>query len=78
MGGYSVSVNGNTKQYNHPNTARIPYGAMVERGVPLELEGRKQFSLLLDSADFKTAQMMAQTINLELGHSAAKAVDWED
>ena len=57
VGGYSVSVKaGNTKQYNHPNTARIPYGAMVERGVPLELAGREQFSLLLDSADFKTAQ----------------------
>ena len=75
VGGYSVSVNGNVKQLNHPNTARIPFGAMVERGVPLELAGREQFSLLLDDADFKTAESMAVTINRELGHAAAKAVD---
>ena len=31
VGGYSVSVNGNTKQFNHPTTARVPLGAMVER-----------------------------------------------
>src|SRR6185437_10138196 len=48
VGGYSVSVNGNTKQYNHPNTARVPFGAMVERGVPLDLAGRNKFSLLLN------------------------------
>ncbi|MCU1321554.1 MAG: flagellar P-ring protein [Acidobacteriaceae bacterium] len=75
VGGYSVNVNGNVKQFNHPNTARVPGGAMVERGVPLELAGRGQFSLLLESADFKTAESMAQTINRELGRSAAHAVD---
>jgi flagellar P-ring protein FlgI len=75
VGGYSINVNGNTKQFNHPNTARIPFGAMVERGVPLELAGREQFSLLLEDADFKTAESMAQTINRELGHAAARAVD---
>jgi flagellar P-ring protein precursor FlgI len=75
VGGYSINVNGNVKQFNHPNTARIPFGAMVERGVPLELAGREQFSLLLENADFKTAESMAKTINLELGHAAARAVD---
>lgn len=75
VGGYSVNVNGNVKQFNHPNTARIPYGAMVERGVPLELVGRAEFSLLLEDADFKTAEAMAQTINLELGRVAAHAMD---
>src|SRR5580698_7199860 len=61
VGGYSVAANGNVKQFNHPNTARIPAGAMVERGVPLELTGRESFSLLLEDADFKTAESMAQT-----------------
>ncbi len=32
VGGYSVSVNGNTRQFNHPNTARVPLGAITERG----------------------------------------------
>jgi flagellar P-ring protein FlgI len=75
VGGYSISVNGNSKQFNHPNTARIPAGAMVERGVPLELAGRESFSLLLDDADFRTAETMAQTINRGLGRGAAHAVD---
>ncbi len=75
VGGYSINVNGNTKQFNHPNTARIPFGAMVEHGVPLELAGRSQFSLLLNDADFHSAQAMAMAINKELGRPAAKAYD---
>jgi flagellar P-ring protein precursor FlgI len=75
LGGYSVSANGNTKQVNHPTTGRIPGGGMVERGVPLELAGRTEFSLLLNEADFRSAEAMAQAINHELGRLAAHAVD---
>jgi flagellar P-ring protein precursor FlgI len=75
VGGYSISVNGNTKQYNHPNTARVPFGAMVELGVPLNLEGRNKFSLLLNDADFRTAEAVSQAINHELGRTAAHALD---
>src|ERR1700729_4182272 len=75
VGGYSINVNGNSKQFNHPNTARVPLGAMVERGVPLELEGRKQFSLLLNDADFRSAEAMEKAINHELGRTAARVVD---
>jgi flagellar P-ring protein precursor FlgI len=75
VGGYSVNVNGNVKQFNHPNTARVPLGAMVERGVPLELTGRKQFSLLLNDADFRSAEAMEKAINQELGRAAARVVD---
>jgi flagellar P-ring protein precursor FlgI len=75
VGGYSVNVNGNVKQFNHPNTARVPLGAMVERGIPLELAGRKQFSLLLDDADFHSAEAMEDAINHVLGRPAAHVVD---
>lgn len=75
VGGYSISVNGNVKQYNHPNTARVPFGAMVERGVPLDLDGKKQFSLLLNDADFRGAEAMALAINRSLGRSAAHVLD---
>ena len=75
VGGYSVSVNGNVKQLNHPNTARIPFGAMVERGVPLDLTGRDKFSILLDDEDFRSAESMAQIINHDLGRDAAHVVD---
>jgi flagellar P-ring protein precursor FlgI len=75
VGGYSVAANGNVKQYNHPNTARVPFGAIVERGVPLELEGKNQFSLLLNDADFRSAEAVSQAINKTLGHQAAHVQD---
>jgi flagellar P-ring protein FlgI len=75
VGGYSVAANGNVKQFNHPNTARVPFGAIVERGVPLELEGKSQFSLLLNDADFRSAEAMASAINRVLGRPAAHVLD---
>jgi flagellar P-ring protein FlgI len=75
VGGYSINVNGNVKQFNHPNTARVPFGAMAERGIPLELEGKKQFSLLLNDADFRSAEAMADAINHQLGRPAARVLD---
>lgn len=75
VGGYSVTANGNTKQVNFPTTARVPYGAMVERGLALEIGDRGSFSLLLEDADFKSAESMAEAINSELGRKAARAHD---
>src|SRR6202789_124039 len=75
VGGYSVTANGNVKQFNHPNTARVPFGAIVEHGVPLELEGKSQLSLLLNDADFRSAEAMASAINQTLGRSAARVLD---
>jgi flagellar P-ring protein precursor FlgI len=75
VGGYSVSVNGNTRQFNHPTTARVPLGAMVERGVPIPLEGVDSVSLLLNEDDFKSAEAVAAGIDKELGSSAARVID---
>ena len=75
VGGYSVSVNGNTKQFNHPTVGRIPYGAMVEKGIVLDITDRDKFSILLNDADFKSAGAVATAINSELGRPAARAYD---
>jgi len=75
VGGYALSVNGNVKQYNHPTTARIPGGALVERGLTQELAGRKSFTLLLNDADFRSAGSMADSINKEEGRFAARSLD---
>ncbi|HEY0163252.1 MAG TPA: flagellar basal body P-ring protein FlgI [Edaphobacter sp.] len=75
VGGYSISVNGNTRQMNHPNTARVPYGAIVERPVPLEIEGMHQFSLLLNDADFRTAEAVSDAINRKLARAASHPID---
>jgi flagellar P-ring protein precursor FlgI len=48
---------------------------MAERGIPLELEGKKQFSLLLNDADFRSAEAMADAINHQLGRPAARVLD---
>lgn len=75
VGGYALSVNGNTKQFNHPTTARVPAGGLVERGLTLDLTGRQNFTLLLNDADFRSAGAMADSINKDIGHSVARSID---
>jgi flagellar P-ring protein precursor FlgI len=75
VGGYSVSVNGNTKQFNHPTTARVPLGAMVERGIAVPLTGMDTISLLLNEDDFKSAEAVATGIDNELGAPLSHVVD---
>jgi flagellar P-ring protein precursor FlgI len=75
LGGYSVSSGGNSRSLNHPTTGRVPSGAIVERAVPFDLSELKPLSLLLNDADFRTAEKMAASINRELGRDLAHAVD---
>jgi len=75
LGGYLSSAAGNTRQLNHPTTARIPGGALVERPVPFELKQMQSISVILNDADFHTAEQMAGAINATLGATRAHAVD---
>jgi flagellar P-ring protein FlgI len=75
LGGYAAAANGQAKMLNHPTTARIPGGAMVERAVPLDLAKLPSLSILLNEADFRTAEQMAGAINVELKRPIARAVD---
>lgn len=75
LGGYSVASNGNVKALNHPTTARIPSGAIAERAVPLDLTQMHTLSLVLSDADFRTAELMAASINRALGRQLAHATD---
>lgn len=75
LGGYVVAAGGNAKQMNHPTTARIPGGALVERAVPFELKQMRTVNVLLNDADFHTAERMAVSINHSLGADRAHAVD---
>jgi flagellar P-ring protein precursor FlgI len=75
IGGYAVSANGNTRQVNHPTTARIPGGAMIERGVALDILQRQNFTVLMNDADFRSAGEMAKAINVELKRPAARVLD---
>jgi len=75
VGGYTVSANGNTRQVNHPTTARVPGGGIVERGLSLDISARQNFSVLLNEADFRSAGAMADAINRVLERPAAHALD---
>jgi flagellar P-ring protein FlgI len=75
LGGYAAAANGNSRAVNHPTTGRIPGGAMVERGVPLDLSRLPSLSILLNDADFRTAERMADAINSALQRPLAHAAD---
>jgi flagellar P-ring protein precursor FlgI len=75
LGGYLATGGGNSRQVNHPTTARIPGGAIVERGVAFTLKDLRTVSILLNDADFHTAEKMAEAINDALDESCAKAID---
>ncbi|MGA3371862.1 MAG: flagellar basal body P-ring protein FlgI [Terracidiphilus sp.] len=75
VGGYMASAGGNTKLSNHPTTARIPGGALVERPVPFELKQMHVVGVVLNDADFHTAERMAAAIDKALGSARAHAVD---
>ena len=75
LGGYMASSGGNTKQLNHPTTARIPGGALVERPVPFDLNQMRTVNVMLNDADFHTAERMAAAIDLALGSERAHTID---
>ena len=70
LGGYTATGGGNSKQVNHPTTARIPGGASVERTVPFDLAEMHTVSIVLNDADFHTAEGMAAAIDQRTGHGA--------
>ncbi|MGD0830647.1 MAG: flagellar basal body P-ring protein FlgI [Terracidiphilus sp.] len=75
LGGYMASAGGNTKLSNHPTTGRIPGGALVERPVPFDLKQMRVVNVVLNDADFHTAEQMAGAINRMLGATRAHAAD---
>lgn len=75
LGGYVVTAAGNTRQMNYPTTGRIPGGALVERAVPFELKQMHSVGVVLNDADFHTAERMAAAIDGALSGSRARVVD---
>lgn len=75
LGGYMAAGGGNSRQVNHPTTARVPGGALVERSVPFDLKDLRTVSILLNEADFHTAERMAAAVNTAFGADRAHAVD---
>ena len=74
-GGYTAGGRGNSVQINHPTTARLPQGGIIERDASLDLNHLSKLSLLLRDPDFETATEVAKAVDQELGKDVARAVD---
>jgi flagellar P-ring protein precursor FlgI len=76
IGGFAASGRaGGGVQKNHPTVGHIAEGALVEREVPFQFDGREQFRLILHQPDFTTSFRLTQIINTQLGQDVARAVD---
>src|ERR1700758_1146420 len=75
VGGYAAGSAANSKQVNHPTVGRIPGGALIERDSSLDLTGLDHLSLLLNDADFSTAEEIASAINRQHSPPIATALD---
>ena len=75
VGGYSVGSSANSKTVNHPTVGRVPNGALIERDSAFDLTHLERVSLLLNDANFSTAEKVAEAINHELSAMAATVVD---
>jgi flagellar P-ring protein precursor FlgI len=75
VGGYSAGVPGNSKTLNHPTVGRIPGGAVVEKGLAIDLRTMPTISFLLRDPDFSTSHDLAAAVNRELNRNVARAID---
>jgi flagellar P-ring protein precursor FlgI len=75
LGGYVAASGGNSRQLNHPTVGRVVDGALVERQVSFDLKQLATIDVVLNDADFHTAEQMAAAINRSLGKARANALD---
>lgn len=75
VGGYTVGSATNSRSVNHPTVGRIPGGALIERDNPFDLARLERVSLLLNDANFSTAEAVASVINQEWIVPIASVVD---
>ncbi|HXW68408.1 MAG TPA: flagellar basal body P-ring protein FlgI, partial [Dissulfurispiraceae bacterium] len=72
IGGFLAGGGGTQIIKNHPNTGTVPNGAIVEREVPVLLNGKNKLEILLNVPDFTTSTRVADKINERLGGIFAK------
>jgi flagellar P-ring protein FlgI len=76
VGGLSASgQDGSSVTVNNPSVGRIANGATVERSVTTPFADGNSLMFNLHTADFTTANRMAESINRILGPNTAKPVD---
>lgn len=71
LGGFAATSNDTSAMKNHPTVGRVPGGAIIERGIPVEMVKNNELELLLHEPDFMTAVRTAQAINRYFPESAS-------
>jgi len=75
-GGFAATgASGSSVQKNHPTVGSISKGALIEREVPLSLEGKKELALTLFQPDFTTAEKVKEVINRTAGGPVSRCID---
>ncbi len=75
IGGFGAGGAGATVQVNHPTVGRVPNGAVVERAVPVNLNGKDHLLLSFRDTDFTTVSRAVAAINAYLNGPYAQALD---
>ncbi|MFA9461468.1 flagellar basal body P-ring protein FlgI [Thiohalorhabdus methylotrophus] len=75
LGGFGAQGEGGEVQVNHLTSGSIPNGALVERELPISMNGKKTLRLALRQTDFTTATRVARSVDKELGGDYAQATD---
>ncbi len=75
VGGLGVEGEASKVSINVPSVGRIPDGATVERSVPTPFGDGDSLTLNLHTADFTTADRLADAINSSFGPGVASSVD---
>jgi len=76
VGGFAVSgASGSGVQKNHPTVGIISKGALIEKEIPLALNGKKELTLSLFNPDFTTAEKVMGAINQSTGGAFSRCLD---
>jgi flagellar P-ring protein precursor FlgI len=76
IGGFAVSgASGSGVQKNHPTVGIISKGAIIEKEIPISLDGKEELALTLFQPDFTTAENVKEAINRFMRGSYSKSVD---
>jgi flagellar P-ring protein precursor FlgI len=77
LGGYTAGVPGNSQTVNHPTTARIPNGAIIEQAAPTAAP-HDVLTLQLHHPDVTTSIRIADSINQKFPSDAKPVAAAED
>ncbi len=75
IGGFSATGQAATTSKNVATVGNVPGGLIVERAIPFNFNDQDNLTLNLSTADFSTAQQIAERLNSTMGGRFARAID---